>query len=108
MGIFMFSILLIFAFLGLYYLGREIFYRITLKGISIDDNIQLVIYTKNAENSIEIFVRKFLEKYYDYSILKKIKIVDLNSEDNTYDILKMLKKEYGYIEIEKICFKEHI
>ncbi len=101
MGVFIFSILLVFSFLGIYYLVREIYYKITFKDLIVDDNIRLVIYTKDAENNIEIFVRKFLSEYYDYKIFNRIKIIDLNSEDNTYKILEMLEKEYDYINISK-------
>lgn len=55
----------------------------------INGNFVCVMYVKNIEDKIEQYLRTI--KYCKIQF-KKILIIDLNSTDNTYDLLKMYEK----------------
>ena len=67
-----------------------------------DDGIFVIIAAKNQERKIEGFLRAFLFRwiYGKEEYIKDIYIVDLNSTDNTNQIIEKLKPEYQQI---KIC-----
>lgn len=65
------------------------------------DGIYVVIAVKNQEKQIEGFMRSILFRllYGKEEYIKNIIVADLDSKDNTLDILKRLQKEYETIKI---------
>lgn len=68
------------------------------KDKSCFDGIEHCIYLKNAEKSVEGYVRDIIFKYPN---MKNLVIVDMNSTDNTYAILEKLQMEYDFIRVIK-------
>ena len=70
------------------------------------DGIYFIIATKNQENNIEGFFRNLMFKiiYGKEELIKNILVVDLNSTDNTREILEKLQEDYK--EIKVLNFKE--
>ena len=62
------------------------------------DGVEHCIYLKNAEKTVEAYVRDIVFKYPN---MKNLVIVDMNSTDNTYAILEKLQKKYEFIRIIK-------
>lgn len=62
----------------------------------IGNNINFIMTVKNAQNGIEEFLR---EISYSKIFCKKIKIIDLDSEDDTLKILHNLEKEKFNIQV---------
>lgn len=60
------------------------------------NGIYLIIATKNQEEQIEGFLRSIVFKilYGKEDLLKNIMVVDLDSKDNTKEIVKKLEEEY--------------
>ena len=65
------------------------------------DGIYVIIAVKNQENKIEGFLRNFLFRiiYGKEENVKDIIIADLDSTDNTYNILNKLEKDYEGIKV---------
>lgn len=65
------------------------------------DGIYVIIAVKNQENKIEGFLRSFLFRviYGKEDYIKNIIITDLDSKDETINILNRLEKDYEYIKV---------
>jgi hypothetical protein len=65
------------------------------------DGIYIIVAVKNQENKIEGFLRNFLFRiiYGKEENIKDIIIADLDSKDDTINILNRLQKEYDGIKI---------
>lgn len=57
---------------------------------------------KNQEENIEMIVKKILNVQNRIGYFKQIEIIDKNSTDQTYEILKKLEKEHSNIKVEKM------
>lgn len=95
---FLASIIWILAIYGIISIVKDILIKIKYKNIL--NGVEHYIYVKNAEDSVEAYVRDMIFKYPD---MKNFIIVDKNSQDNTYKILEKLKEEYNFITIQKIA-----
>ena len=100
MNFFVNTILWTLAIYGLLEIIKTIIYMCTYTNLRAD-GIYLIIATKNQEDKIEGFVRSSLFKllYGKEDYVKDIIITDLDSKDNTKDILKKLSKDYDYVKI---------
>lgn len=65
------------------------------------DGIYVIIAVKNQENKIEGFLRSFLFRviYGKEDYVKNIIVADLDSKDDTINILNRLEKDYEYIKV---------
>ena len=65
------------------------------------DGIYVIIAVKNQENKIEGFLRSFLFRviYGKEDLIKNIIVTDLDSKDETINILNRLEKDYECIKI---------
>ena len=65
------------------------------------DGIYVIIAVKNQENKIEGFLRSFLFRviYGKEELIKNIIVTDLDSKDETINILNRLEKDYECIKI---------
>ena len=63
------------------------------------DGIYLIIAAKNQEDRIECFTRNIICKllYGKEELTKGIIMVDLDSTDDTYEIISKLAKDYNFI-----------
>ena len=72
------------------------------KKINIKQNgVYMILVLKNQEEKAEGIIRSFLFRYIygKDDILENIIIADLNSVDNTKEVLKKLKTDYEQIEV---------
>ena len=65
------------------------------------DGIYVIIAVKNQENKIEGFMRSFLFRviYGREEFIKNIIVTDLDSKDETINILNRLEKDYECIKV---------
>ena len=65
--------------------------------------VRAVLLVQDAQEQIEYIVRYAVKKEYAPRIMsdKKLIIVDMNSEDNTYALLEKLQKNFPSIEVLK-------
>lgn len=65
------------------------------------DGIYVIIAVKNQENKIEGFLRSFLFRviYGKEEFIKNIIVTDLDSKDETINILNRLEKDYECIKV---------
>ena len=82
------------ALYGLFEIIKEIIYMYTYTKFKSDGTYLLVV-AKNQENSIENFLRTVVFKiiYGKEEKIKNIIVVDLNSEDNTKEIIKKMSED---------------
>lgn len=73
---------------GILSLIQDIYRNNTYK--KIEENVKLIMTVKNAENGIENYVR---ELSCGRNFFNNLVIIDLNSDDDTLEILKELEKE---------------
>ena len=94
------SILWILALYGLFEIIKNIIYIVTYTNLS-SDGIYFIIATKNQEYKIEGFMRSLIFRilYGKEDIIKEIIVADLNSEDNTLNILNKLQTDYPFLKI---------
>ena len=94
------TIFWVLAIYGLFEIIKNIIYINTYTKFK-SNGIYLIVAVKNQEDKIECFIRSILFKilYGKEDFLKNIIVTDLNSSDNTKDILKNLSKEYEYLKI---------
>lgn len=94
------SLIYILAIYGFIELIKEIFKICTYTNMQ-SDGIYFIIATKNQENKIEYFVRTTLFRiiYGKEELVKNIIIADLNSQDETKNILDKLSEEYEFIKV---------
>ncbi|NLV36726.1 MAG: hypothetical protein GXY17_08665 [Clostridiaceae bacterium] len=91
---------------GLFTLVISIFDRLRCRIRGPRPLVRIVLLVKNAQEQIEYIVRNSVMKEYASKLLsdRKIMIVDMASEDNTYELLERLEKSlYG---IETLQYKD--
>jgi hypothetical protein len=101
MGDFIFNaILWTLALYGLFEIIKTIINIYTYTNLK-SDGIYIIVAVKNQENKIEGFLRNFLFRiiYGKEENIKDIIIADLDSKDDTVNILNRLQKEYDGIKI---------
>lgn len=93
------SILWFLALYGLIELIKYFFNIINFPKFSFDKN-SFIITVHNQENNIEFFIKSLISKLFDYNLnISHIIIVDLNSTDNTLNILDNLTNDYKFIKV---------
>lgn len=101
MGDFIFNtILWTLALYGLFEIIKTIINIYTYTNLK-SDGIYVIVAVKNQENKIEGFLRNFLFRiiYGKEENIKNIIAVDLNSTDETKQILEKLSNEYENIKV---------
>ena len=93
------------AFYGLFEITKNIIYIFTYTKLR-SDGIYLIIAAKNQEHKIECVLRSILFKilYGKEDYFKNIIFSDLESTDNTEEIVKKLSEEYECLKV--ISWKE--
>ena len=93
-------LLWVFAIYGLIELIKNIYYICSCTNLRTD-GIYLIVACKNQENNIEAYMRSIFFRlvYGKEEYIKNIIVTDLNSNDNTMEILKKLQKEYKQMKI---------
>ena len=88
------------ALYGLFELIKNIIYLYTYTNLK-SEGIYIIVAVKNQEDKIEGFMRSFLFKilYGKEDYLKNIIVTDLESSDNTKEILKKLSDDYEIIKV---------
>lgn len=88
------------AIYGLFEIIKNIIYISTYTKFK-SDGIYVIIAVKNQEKKIEGFLRSILFKilYGREEYLKNIIVADLNSSDNTKDIVRKLSKDYDILKV---------
>ena len=88
------------AFYGLYEIIKNIIYIFSYTSLK-SNGIYVIVATKNQENVIEGFLRGILFRilYGRDDNIKDIIIADLNSKDNTKQILDKMKNDYNNIQV---------
>lgn len=86
--IFIYGIIWCFAIYGLLVMIQEITRNTTYK--KIEENIKLIMTVKNVEDGIENYIR---EISLGRNFYNNLVIIDLDSDDDTLEILKELEKE---------------
>lgn len=94
------TILWTFALYGLFEIIKTIINIYTYTNLK-SDGIYVIIAVKNQENKIEGFLRSFLFRviYGKEDYVKNIIVADLDSKDETINILNRLEKDYEYIKV---------
>lgn len=94
------TILWTLAFYGLWEIIKTIIHIYTYTNLK-SDGIYIIIAVKNQQDKIEGFLRSFLFRiiYGKEEHIKDIMIADLDSEDETVEILKRFAKEYDGVKI---------
>ena len=94
------TILWTLALYGLFEIIKNIIYICSYTNLK-SDGIYMMIGVKNQEKKIEVFLRwllfRFLYGKEDY--IKDIIIADLDSKDNTMEILERLQEDYDCIKV---------
>ena len=92
------AVLWTLALYGLFEIIKTIIYMCTYTNMKAD-GIYLIIAVKNQEDKIEYFLRSSLFKllYGREDYVKNIIVTDLDSEDNTKEIVKKLSKDYDCV-----------
>lgn len=101
MGDFIFNtILWTLALYGLFEIIKTIINIYTYTNLK-SDGIYVIIAVKNQENKIEGFLRNFLFRiiYGKEENIKDIIVADLDSNDETLNILNRLEKEYKNLKV---------
>lgn len=94
------AILWTLALYGIIEIIKNIIYIYSYTNLK-SDGIYVVIAIKNQEKYVEGFMRSILFRllYGKEEYIKNIIVADLDSKDNTLEILKRLQKEYDMIKI---------
>lgn len=95
-------IVVFIAIFGWYVLIKDILDNYIYKNIEFDKNVKLQIIVTNQEENIEMLIKKILNMQNRIGYFEKIEIIDKNSTDQTYEILKKIEKEHSNIKVEKI------
>ena len=91
-------IIWVLAFYGLFEIIKNCIYLFTCTKMN-SKGTYVIIAVKDQEETIEYFLRNFLFRIiYGKEDINNIIVVDLNSKDNTKQIVEKLTKEY-----EQIC-----
>jgi NADH:ubiquinone oxidoreductase subunit K len=88
------------ALYGLFEIIKNIIYIFSCTKLKTD-GIHIIIAVKNQEEKIEGFIRAILFRifYGKEDCIKNIFIADLDSNDETKQILKKLQKEYSILKV---------
>ena len=88
------------AFYGLFEIIKTIINIYTYTNLK-SDGIYVIIAVKNQENKIEGFLRSFIFRviYGKEEYIKNIIVTDLDSKDETINILNKLQKDYDCIKV---------
>lgn len=88
------------TFYGLFEIIKNIIYICSYTKLQ-SDGIYMIIAVKNQEKKIEGFMRSILFRilYGKEDYLKDIIVADLDSEDETKQILNRMKKDYNTIKV---------
>ena len=94
------GILWVLALYGLFEIIKTIIYTYTYTNLRAD-GIYVIVAAKNQEKKIEGFLRSFLFRlmYGKEETVKDVIVVDLNSTDETKEILEKLGQDYEEIKI---------
>ena len=94
------TILWTLALYGLFEIVKTIINIYTYTNLK-SDGIYVIIAVKNQENNIEGFLRSFLFRviYGKEEFIKNIIVTDLDSKDETINILNRLEKDYECIKV---------
>lgn len=96
------------ALYGVFDIIKSIIYISSYTNLK-SDGIYVVIAVKNQEQQIEGFMRNILFRllYGKEEYIKNVIVADLDSKDNTLDILKRLQKEYNNLKVSdwKSCME---
>ncbi len=94
------GILWVLALYGLFEFIKTIIYTYTYTNLKAD-GIYVIIAAKNQESRIEGFLRSFLFRilYGKEENVKDVIVVDLNSKDETKEILEKLGHDYENIKV---------
>ncbi len=94
------TILWILALYGLIEIIKNIIYICSYTKLT-SDGIYVIIAVKNQESKIEGFLRGILFRliYGKEEYIKDIIVTDLDSKDNTLQILNKLQKDYNCIKV---------
>lgn len=87
---------------GWYILIKDLFNNYIYKNIQIGNNVTFQIIVKNKEENIEMIIRKIMHAQDYIGYFNEIKIIDDNSSDSTFEILKKIEKQYSNIKVEKM------
>ncbi len=99
-----YSIIWCFAIYGILIMIQEISRKNTYR--KIEENVKLIMTVKNVENGIENYIREisFGENFYNNLV-----VIDLNSNDETFCILKELEKDNINMKVlDKNAGKEYL
>ena len=92
------SLLWTFALYGLFEICKTIIHIHKYPKVSFNGS-SFIITVHNQENNIEYFLRVFIYKMLYYNLnISEIIIVDLDSTDNTLNILKTFSKDFERIQ----------
>lgn len=88
------------AFYGMFEIIKTILYVCSYTNLK-SDGIYVIIAAKNQENKIEVFLRSLLFRvlYGKEEYIKEIIVTDLDSKDNTIEILNRMQKDYDCIKV---------
>lgn len=94
------TILWTLALYGLFEIIKTIINIFTYTNLK-SDGIYVIVAVKNQENKIEGFLRSFIFRviYGKEEYIKNIIVTDLDSKDETIDILNKLQKDYECIKV---------
>ena len=88
------------ALYGLFEIAKTIIYICSYTKLQ-SDGIYVIVAVKNQENRIEGFLRSILFKiiYGKEDYIKNVIVADLDSQDETKEILNEMKKDYDILKI---------
>lgn len=88
------------AIYGLIEIVKNIYYIYTTTNLK-SNGIYLILAVKNQQETIEGFLRTILFRiiYGKEEGIKKVIITDLDSTDNTSQIIEKMQKDYEYIQV---------
>lgn len=88
------------ALYGVFEIVKTIVYVCSYTNLK-SDGIYVIIAAKNQENKIEVFLRSILFRflYGKEEYIKEIIVTDLDSKDNTIEILNKMQKDYDCIKV---------
>ena len=99
MGYFIFSVILILDFFGIYYIVRSFILNRFYKRMDVKDKINCFITIDGCEDSLEMFLNKFLYIYLDNSIFQNITILTKNQTNECKYILDNILRKYPNVRL---------
>ena len=88
------------AIYGFIEIIKNTYYKFTTTNLK-SKGIYMILAVKNQEDTIEGFLRTVLFRliYGNEELIKKVIITDLNSTDETPEIIEKIQKDYEYINV---------